>query len=83
MAFEADNLSVISYANGFTLWHYRTSDAATMNPSASSSYFLRANDLIRAGDLIILQMELYKTDIRLVTGVSSTGVTTKRISNAL
>lgn len=50
MAFLARNLSVIGYANGFTLWHYTTPD-----PSAavdSSGYFSAAADMLRVGDFI-------------------------------
>ena len=28
MSFKNRNLSVIAYANGFTLWHYRANDDA-------------------------------------------------------
>ena len=28
MAFESKDLSVLAYANNFTLWHYTTIDAA-------------------------------------------------------
>ena len=28
MAYQSKNLSALGYANGFTLWHYRTGDLA-------------------------------------------------------
>ena len=28
MAFQTKDLSVLAYANGFTLWHYTTADPA-------------------------------------------------------
>ena len=28
MAYQSKNLSALGYANGFTLWHYRTDDLA-------------------------------------------------------
>ncbi len=28
MAFQTKDLSVLAYANGFTLWHYTTDDPA-------------------------------------------------------
>ena len=28
MAYQSKNLSALGYANGFTLWHYRTTDLA-------------------------------------------------------
>ncbi len=29
MAYDPKRLSVLAYANGFTLWHYLTNDSAT------------------------------------------------------
>ena len=34
MAFNAKNLSVLAYANGFTLWHYASDDTAAAIDSA-------------------------------------------------
>lgn len=51
MAFETKNLSVLAYANGFTLWHYATSDiVATVE---STGYFSDASDMVRVGDIIL------------------------------
>lgn len=50
MAYQAKNLSVIGYANGFTLWHYTTPDAAASVDS--SGYFNAASDMLRIGDFI-------------------------------
>ena len=30
MSMNSKNLSVLAYANGFTLWHYKTEDAKTL-----------------------------------------------------
>lgn len=65
MAYSARNLSVLSYANGFTLWHYTTADSAAT--VAGTGYFNDASDLLRKGDQIIantstsgsLAMKLY------------------------
>ncbi|MBI1243607.1 MAG: hypothetical protein GC202_01250 [Alphaproteobacteria bacterium] len=51
MAFELKNLSVLAYANGFTLWHYTTPDAAANVDDAG--YFNSAADMLRAGDMIL------------------------------
>ena len=51
MAFELKNLSVLAYANGFTLWHYATPDAAAALDDAG--YFNAAADMLRAGDMIL------------------------------
>ena len=34
MAYQSKDLSVLAYANGFTLWHYATADAAAAVDSA-------------------------------------------------
>jgi hypothetical protein len=49
MAFLARELSVLAYANGFTLWHYRTSADDLLTPG----YFDSAQELLREGDQII------------------------------
>ena len=49
MAFAARELSVLAYANGFTLWHYRTEGDDLL----SSGYFNSAQELLRTGDQII------------------------------
>lgn len=49
MTFLARELSVLAYANGFTLWHYRTSADDLLSPG----YFDSAQELLREGDQII------------------------------
>jgi hypothetical protein len=58
MAFDSAELSVLAYANGFTLWHYRTADtdADLLNPGAGQGYFAAANELLRPGDQIIANL---------------------------
>ena len=58
MRFAMKNLSVLAYANGFTLWHYRTADpAADLLPAAAGEgYFAAANELLRPGDQIIANL---------------------------
>ena len=51
MAFVSKDLSVLAYANGFTLWHYATPDAATAVDG--SGYFNGAADMLRVGDMIL------------------------------
>ena len=50
MAFTASDLSVLAYANNFTLWHYVTTDAdvTVVNYLDSAAGMLRVNDLIIA-----------------------------------
>ncbi len=55
MAFEAKNLSGLAYANGFTLWHYKTNDtAATVD---TSGYFNDAAGQVSVGDFIIANVD--------------------------
>ena len=55
MAFTASNLSVLAYANNFTLWHYTSKDtAATIE---GSNYFNNAADMLRVNDLIITNVD--------------------------
>ena len=51
MAFQSKNLSVLAYANGFTLWHYTTQDAAANVDTAG--YFNGAAEMVRVGDMIL------------------------------
>ncbi|MBT3305598.1 MAG: hypothetical protein HN377_03860 [Alphaproteobacteria bacterium] len=51
MAFSAKDLSVLAYANGFTLWHYTTTDLAT--EVDTSGYLNAATDIVRIGDMIL------------------------------
>jgi hypothetical protein len=55
MAYTAKALSVLAYANGFTLWHYATTDAAT--EVDTSNYFSKAADMLRPGDIVIANLE--------------------------
>jgi len=49
MTYDARNLSVLAYANGFTLWHYGTEDSG-FSPDAD---FHGAADLLKPGDIIL------------------------------
>jgi len=51
MAFQSKNLSVLAYANGFTLWHYTPQDAAANVDTAG--YFNGAAEMVRVGDMIL------------------------------
>jgi hypothetical protein len=51
MAFEIKNLSVLAYANGFTLWHYTTPDAAAT--VENTGYFNAAGDMLHVGDMML------------------------------
>lgn len=53
MAFAIRNLSVLAYANGFTLWHYK-SGKDTLDAIGSGNYLSEASDMLNAGDLIMV-----------------------------
>ncbi len=53
MAFTVRNLSVLAYANGFTLWHYKAGEDVLASVSAAE-FFTPAEDLLAAGDLLLL-----------------------------
>ena len=53
MAFTARNLSVLAYANGFTLWHYKAGvdDQKTVG---NAGFFAGATDMLSAGDMVMV-----------------------------
>ena len=51
MAYAPKNLSALAYANGFTLWHYKTADPALQVDT--TGYFNGAATMLRAGDFIM------------------------------
>lgn len=55
MSYESKNLSVLAYANGFTLWHYNTADTGTTVDT--SGYFNNAADMLRVGDMMMANVD--------------------------
>ena len=53
MAFTLRNLSVLAYANGFTLWHYKAGNES-LSGVASDSYFADAGDMMAPGDIVMV-----------------------------
>ncbi len=53
MAFSNKNLSVIAYANGFTLWHYKSTTDASATV-LGTGYFNSIASIANAGDMILL-----------------------------
>ena len=55
MAFSPCNLSILAYANGFTLWHY--SAGAESSAVSGNEFFDDARDLVSAGDIVMVSGE--------------------------
>jgi hypothetical protein len=53
MAFTLRNLSVLAYANGFTLWHYKAGNDNFVQ-TMGTGYFTDAADLLCEGDMVML-----------------------------
>lgn len=53
MAFAVRNLSVLAYANGFTLWHYKAVDAP-LALAGAPDFFAPAQDLLGPGDIVMV-----------------------------
>jgi hypothetical protein len=53
MAFAIRDLSVLAYANGFTLWHYKAGNDS-LAAVASDDYFADASDMMAIGDMLLL-----------------------------
>jgi hypothetical protein len=53
MAFISSDLSVLAYANNFTLWHYTTLDSSV----TGTGYFNSAAAMMRVGDLVIANVD--------------------------
>lgn len=71
MAFDSSNLSVLAYANNFTLWHYTSVDNGAA--IAGANYFNKASDMMRANDLILINIDTDgtpSTKFYIVTGNS-------------
>jgi len=76
MAYKASDLSVLAYANNFTLWHYTTIDTALTIDAAG--YFDSAVDMTRLNDLLIINIDTDgtpATKFYIVTGNDGSSVT--------
>lgn len=53
MAFTFRNLSVLAYANGFTLWHYKAAGDC-LDHVGHSGFFANVDDMLAAGDIVMV-----------------------------
>ena len=79
MAFKLRDLSVLAYANGFTLWHYTSTDTA--DEVCRDGYFNGAKSyepdsllMLRAGDMIMANVASGGAGIYLVSTSDGTTV---------
>lgn len=74
MAFASKDLSVLAYANNFTLWHYTTPDTSVV----TAGYFNSAASMLRINDLLICNLNTGGTSstvFYIVTGNTGSAVT--------
>lgn len=74
MSFKVSDLSVLAYANNFTLWHYTTSDKSVND----DGYFDKSADMMRVNDLLIVNIDTDgtpSTKFYIVTGNTGSAVT--------
>jgi hypothetical protein len=74
MPYIASDLSVLAYANNFTLWHYTTIDSAV----TGAGYFNSAAGMLRVGDIVIVNIDTDgtpSTKFYIVTGNTGSVVT--------
>lgn len=55
MSLQLSDLSVLAYANNFTLWHFKTADDSISVEGAG--YFNNAADMMNENDLIITNVD--------------------------
>lgn len=53
MAFQQRNMSVLAYANGFTLWHYISTEE-TIEQMETESFFKPIQGIANTGDIVML-----------------------------
>ncbi len=72
MAYKKADLAVMSYANGFTQWHYKTVDTAAVVDT--EGYFNDASNMMRVGDFISINADTDGTPANgLMVVLSNTG----------
>lgn len=78
MDFTLRNLSVLAYAQGFTLWHYRAA-SCPMRRAAGPGFFDPASDMLAAGDMVLVSAAdggriLFVASASEAGGVATTGL---------
>lgn len=55
MAFKNKDMSVIAYANGWTMWHYKTSQDTLQGIIDNREYFSNLYTLMNVGDVVYME----------------------------
>jgi hypothetical protein len=74
MSLALTDLSVLAYANNFTLWHYKTEDASV----TTADYFDNAAEMMNVNDMIIANIDTEGTPVSafyIVTDITAGAVT--------
>ena len=82
MAYDPNNLSALTYANGFTLWHYKTTDLSA--DVDTTGYFDDAATMLRVGDFIMANTAINATvssGVFIVRANDAAGVDVANISS--
>ena len=74
-SFAIRDLSVLAYANGFTLWHYKSDDLTFIG---AMNFFSEAADMMTVGDMVMVTCASGAT-IRVVTDASGGRVCTSKL----
>lgn len=65
-------MSVIAYANGFTLWYYKADEGETLKGIVDNQkYFTRIYSLMNVGDIIIINAD--ETGMRVIDEIKGGG----------
>jgi hypothetical protein len=78
MAFSVRNLSVLAYANGFTLWHYKAG-SDVLEQVGDRGFFGAASDMFTAGDIMMVSAS-DGAQLLCITPTSGTDVETLRLA---
>lgn len=79
MGFKNKDLSVIAYANGFTLWQYKTDDDIAIVEETPTYFPKEIGKLMAVGDIIIITSN-GMSNMRQVINLTQNTVTIGRLN---
>ena len=72
--FAIRQLSVLAYAQGFTLWHYKLGDMAPVTDVRAEGFFNDSIGMLTAGDIIMVSSQLDGTILMVTSTVNAVTV---------